>query len=73
MAKKLKSIPVYLPDEKHVKLKSISDAKRQPITRLIENEIDKLIKREYVQLETNLAAINASTNTITGQQNLERK
>lgn len=46
MAKRLKSIPVYLPEEKHEALKKISTDKRQPITRLIEVEIDKLIKRE---------------------------
>ena len=45
---KLKSIPVYLPDEKHTALHSISDKKRLPITRLIEAEIDKLIKRETI-------------------------
>jgi len=44
--KKLKSIPVYLPNEKHVALKRISTDKRQPITKLIEFEIDRLIKRE---------------------------
>lgn len=44
--KKLKSIPVYLPDAKHEALKKISTDKRQPITKLIEFEIDKLIKRE---------------------------
>ena len=43
---KLKSIPVYLPNEKHLALSTISKNKRQPITRLIELEIDKLIKRE---------------------------
>lgn len=45
---KLKSIPVYLPQEKHDALHTISTAKRQPITRLIELEIDKLIKREQI-------------------------
>lgn len=43
---KLKSIPVYLPEDKHKALRTISESKRQPITRLIEGEIDKLIKRE---------------------------
>lgn len=47
---KLKSIPVYLPDEKMKALKDISEKKRTPITRLIENEVDKLIKRETVIL-----------------------
>ena len=43
---KLKSIPVYLPADKMVALTAISAKKRMPKTRLIENEIDKLIKRE---------------------------
>jgi hypothetical protein len=47
MAKqKLKSIPVYLPDAKLTILRQLSEDKRTPITRLIEAEIDKLIKRE---------------------------
>lgn len=45
-AEKLKSIPVYLPAEKHQALKDIATKKRMPKTRLIEAEIDKLIKRE---------------------------
>ena len=47
---KLKSIPVYLPEEKHKALHTISENKRQPITRLVELEIDKLIKRESTSL-----------------------
>jgi len=46
MSEKLKSIPVYLPDEKLVALKEISKTKRQAQTRLIEQELDKLFKRE---------------------------
>lgn len=50
MAKnKLKSIPVYLPDDKMAKLKKIGEDKRQPLTRLIESELDRLIKREYIE------------------------
>ena len=43
---KLKSIPVYLPNEKHEALNRISEKKRIVKTKLIEAEIDKLIKRE---------------------------
>lgn len=43
---KLKSVPVYLPDEKHLALKEIAKNKRTSKTKLIELEIDKLIKRE---------------------------
>ena len=43
---KLKSIPVYLPDEKRAALKEISKSKRQARTRLIEQALDKLFKRE---------------------------
>jgi len=45
---KIKPIMVYLPEDKHTALKAISDTKRQPITRLVEAEIDKLLKREAV-------------------------
>ena len=43
---KLKSIPVYLPDEKLIALKSISKSKRLAQTRLIEQQLDKMFKRE---------------------------
>jgi hypothetical protein len=46
MSDKLKSIPVYLPDEKRIALKEISKSKRLAQTRLIEQELDKLFKRE---------------------------
>jgi hypothetical protein len=46
MNEKLKSIPVYLPDEKRSALKTISKSKRLAQTRLIEQELDKLFKRE---------------------------
>lgn len=46
MSQKLKSIPVYLPNEKLAALKEISKTKRQARTRLIEQELDKLFKRE---------------------------
>jgi hypothetical protein len=46
MTEKLKSIPVYLPDEKLIALKKISKSKRLAQTRLIEQELDKLFKRE---------------------------
>ena len=46
MNEKLKSIPVYLPDEKRSALKAISKSKRLAQTRLIEQELDKLFKRE---------------------------
>jgi hypothetical protein len=46
MNEKLKSIPVYLPDEKRIALKAISKSKRLAQTRLIEQELDKLFKRE---------------------------
>lgn len=44
----LKSIPVYLPEAKRKALDAISIKKRLPKTRLIEQEIDKLIKRENI-------------------------
>jgi hypothetical protein len=50
MTEKLKSIPVYLTDEKRVALKTISKSKRIAQTRLIEQEIDKLLKREGFKL-----------------------
>jgi len=46
MTEKLKSIPVYLPDEKRIAFKTISKSKRLAQTRLIEQELDKLFKRE---------------------------
>jgi hypothetical protein len=46
MTEKLKSIPVYLPEEKRSALKTISKSKRLAQTRLIEQELDKLFKRE---------------------------
>jgi hypothetical protein len=46
MTEKIKSIPVYLTDEKRAALKTISKSKRIAQTRLIEQEIDKLLKRE---------------------------
>jgi hypothetical protein len=46
MTEKLKSIPVYLPEEKRIALKKISKSKRLAQTRLIEQELDKLFKRE---------------------------
>ena len=46
MTEKLKSIPVYLPNEKLIALKTISKSKRLAKTRLIEQELDKLFKRE---------------------------
>lgn len=47
---KLKSIPVYLPTEKHNAVKQISAKKRVPITRLIEAEVDNMLKREGYDL-----------------------
>lgn len=55
MAKKLKSIPVYLPDEKIEKLRVIGKTKRQPLTRVLEAEVDRLIKREYVEPVTRIS------------------
>jgi len=46
MIEKLKSVPVYLPDDKKQALKEISKSKRTAQTRLIEQELDKLFKRE---------------------------
>lgn len=46
MGEILKSIPVYLPAEKKEALKQISKSKRIAQTRLIEQELDKLFKRE---------------------------
>jgi hypothetical protein len=46
MNEKMKSTPVYLPDEKRIALKAISKSKRLAQTRLIEQELDKLFKRE---------------------------
>ena len=46
MTEKMKSTPVYLPDEKRIALKEISKSKRLAQTRLIEQELDKLFKRE---------------------------
>lgn len=43
---KLKQVPVYLPEAKHIALQNISANKRTSMTKLIEAEIDKLIKRE---------------------------
>lgn len=42
----LRSVPVYLPEEKHLALDAISVEERMPKTRLIELEIDKLLKRK---------------------------
>ena len=44
MAKK--SIPLYLSDEQHVKLKEIAVKKDISRTKLVEREIVKLIKKE---------------------------
>ena len=49
MSEKLKSIPVYLPDEKRSALKTISKSKRLAQTRLI--ELDKMFKREGYQFK----------------------
>jgi hypothetical protein len=46
MSEILKSIPVYLPEKKKQALKEISKSKRVAQTRLIEQELDKLFKRE---------------------------
>lgn len=46
----LKSVPVYLPENKRTALKAISKAKRVAQTRLIETEVDKLLKREGYNL-----------------------
>jgi hypothetical protein len=43
---KLTLMQVYLPDEKRIALKKISKSKRLAQTRLIEQELDKLFKRE---------------------------
>ena len=51
MTEKLKSIPVYLPDEKRFALKAISKSKRLAQTRLIEQELDKMFKREGYQFK----------------------
>ena len=51
MSEKLKSIPVYLPDEKRSALKTISKSKRLAQTRLIEQELDKMFKREGYQFK----------------------
>lgn len=46
MSELLKSIPVYLPKNKKDALKEISKKKRTAQTRLIEQELDKLFKKE---------------------------
>jgi len=43
---RIKILQVYLPEEKLSALKEISKTKRQARTRLIEQELDKLFKRE---------------------------
>lgn len=47
----LKQVPVYLPLAKHTKLKAISKMHHVSITKLIEAEVDRLIKREYKEPE----------------------
>ena len=48
---RIKILQVYLPDEKRIALKEISKTKRQARTRLIEQELDKLFKREGYQFK----------------------
>ena len=43
---KLKSFPVYLPEEKYRLFNSLCKTKRMPMTKIAEAEIDKFIKRE---------------------------
>lgn len=44
----LKSFPVYLPVDKMSALNALCKSKRIPKTRIVEAEIDKLLKREGV-------------------------
>lgn len=48
---RIKILQVYLPEEKLAALKEISKTKRQARTRLIEQELDKLFKREGYQFK----------------------
>ena len=43
---RIKIFQVYLPDEKRTALKAISKSKRLAQTRLIEQELDKMFKKE---------------------------
>lgn len=43
---RLPSFPVYLPQEKYDEFKRVCKAKRMPMTKIVEVEIDKLLKRE---------------------------
>jgi hypothetical protein len=48
---RIKILQVYLPDEKRIALKAISKSKRMAQTRLIEQELDKMFKREGYQFK----------------------
>lgn len=43
---RLPSFPVYLPQEKYDEFKRLCQARRMPMTKIAEQEIDKFIKRE---------------------------
>lgn len=43
------SFPVYLPQDKYDAFKKLCKAKRMPMTKIAEQEIDKFIKRETLQ------------------------
>lgn len=51
MEEKLKGFTVYLPEAKHIKIKKIAIDKRQSLTKTVEDEIDRLIKREEKRLK----------------------
>lgn len=42
----LVSLPVYMPYAKYKQLSEICKGKRMPMTKIVEAEIDKFIKRE---------------------------
>lgn len=42
----LPSFPVYLPREKYDQFQALCKSKRMPMTKIVEQEIDKFIKRE---------------------------
>jgi len=49
---KLPSFPVYLPQDKYDKFKELCKAKRMPMTKIAEQEIDKFIARESAKERT---------------------
>jgi hypothetical protein len=46
---RMPSFPVYLPQDKYDVFKKLCKAKRMPMTKIAEQEIDKFIKRETPQ------------------------